>query len=95
LQILEQIERKSLDKLKDLIGGFSRDAASNDIQDDSGDIEINKTHRGARGNNKDSNNYSQSYSARNNKNKKSTLDKIVTTTATVSNSSIFVPSIDR
>jgi hypothetical protein len=31
--MLERIKKKSLDKLEDLIGGFSRDAISNNILD--------------------------------------------------------------
>jgi hypothetical protein len=95
LQMLEQIEGKSLDELEDLMGGFSRDAAGDDIQDDSGDIEIDETHRGARGGGEGSDDYSQPCSARVDRDRESTLDEIVTTTATASSGSIFVPSIDR
>src|SRR6266487_1815577 len=37
LKMLEQIKGKSLDELEDLMGGFSRDLAGDDIQDDSAD----------------------------------------------------------
>jgi hypothetical protein len=38
LEMLEQIRGKSLDELEDLMGGFSRDYAGDDVQDDAIDI---------------------------------------------------------
>ena len=59
LKILEQIKKKSLDELEELIGGFSQDATSNNIQDNTLDTSGNNISASAIG---DSNNYSQSHS---------------------------------
>jgi len=47
--MLEQIKKKSLDELEELMGGFSRDAAGDNIQDDTSDASGDDIGAGATG----------------------------------------------
>ena len=108
LKMLEQIKGKSLDELEDLIGRFSQDLASDDIQDDSADdVGGDGVGRGARNDGKESGHPNQPRSANTGTsiaalartsgddiNRESTFDDIVTTTVTVSSRSLFVPLIN-
>jgi hypothetical protein len=90
-----------LDELEDLMGGFSRDAAGDNIQDDASGDEIGA---GAAG---DSDNYGQSCSAGTGKSimaafgrrpvddggRESVFSESVSTSITISSGSIFVPSL--
>jgi hypothetical protein len=84
--MLEQIKGKSLNKLEDLMGGFSWDLVINNVQDNNRDVGGDNSSSGVRSNSGDSNNYSQPYSA-------STSG--CTTAITVSSGSVFMPSVDR
>jgi hypothetical protein len=56
--MLEQIKGKSLNKLEDLIGGFSWDLIVNNVQDNNRDVRGNNSSSRVRSNSGDSNNYS-------------------------------------
>ena len=103
LKMLEQIKKKSLDELEDLMSGFSRDAAGDDIQGDISTVSSDETSTGATG----GDDHSQSRSAGttlgrgimaafgrrigDDGGRESKLDGRVTT-ITVSSGSVFVPS---
>ena len=98
LKMLEQIKKKSLDELEDLMGGFSRDAAGDDIQGDASD---------ASGDEIGANDHSQSRSAGtrrsimaafgrrpvHNGGRESVSNESISTTGTISSGSVFVPSL--
>ncbi|KAN0108918.1 hypothetical protein V8E51_008660 [Hyaloscypha variabilis] len=97
--MLEQIKKKSLDELEDLIGGFSRDAAGDDIQDDPSDASGGEIGAGAVG---DGDDRSQSRSAgtsrsiitvHDDRGRESVSRESASTPVTMSSGSIFVPSI--
>ncbi|KAN0090652.1 hypothetical protein V8E51_013788 [Hyaloscypha variabilis] len=97
--ILEQIKKKSLDELEDLMGGFSRDAAGDDIQDDPSDASGGEIGAGAVG---DGDDRSQSRSAGTSRSiitvhddggRESVSRESASTPVTMSSGSIFVPSI--
>ncbi len=99
LKMLEQIKRKSLDELEDLMGGFSRDAAGDDIQDDPSDASGSEIGASTIG---DSDDRSQSRSAgtsrsiiaaHNNGGRENVSRESVSTPVTISSGSIFVPSL--
>ncbi|KAN0095005.1 hypothetical protein V8E51_015716 [Hyaloscypha variabilis] len=99
LKMLEQIKKKSLDELEDLMGGFSRDAAGDDIQDDPSDASGGEIGAGAVG---DGDDRSQSRSAGTSRSiitvhddggRESVSRESASTPVTMSSGSIFVPSI--
>jgi len=104
LKMLEQIKKKSLDELEELMGGFSRDAAGDNIQDDTSDASGDDIGAGAAG---DGDDHSQSRSAGtrrsimaafgrrpgDNEGRESVFDETVSITVTISSGSVFVPSI--
>jgi hypothetical protein len=104
LKILEQIKKKSLDELEELMGGFSRDAAGDDIQDDASDASGDNIAAGATG---DGDDHSQSRSAGtgrsimaafgrrpvNDEGRESVFSESVSTSITISSGSVFVPSV--
>ena len=99
LKMLEQIKRKSLDELEDLIGGFSRDAAGDDLQDDPSDASGGEIGAGAVG---DGDDRSQSRSAGTSRSiiavhddggRENVSRESVSTPVTISSGSIFVPSL--
>ncbi|KAN0103560.1 hypothetical protein V8E51_011873 [Hyaloscypha variabilis] len=99
LRMLEQIKKKSLDELEDLMGGFSRDAAGDDIQDDPSDASGGEIGAGAVG---DGDDRSQSRSAGTSRSiitvhddggRESVSRESASTPVTMSSGSIFVPSI--
>jgi hypothetical protein len=99
--MLEQIKKKSLNELKDLMGGFSQDAAGNNSQDNASGDEIGASVTG------DSDDHSQSRSASTSKSimatfarrpvndggRESVFNESVSTFITISNGSSFVPSL--
>jgi hypothetical protein len=105
LKMLEQIKKKSLDELEDLMGGFSRDAVGDDIQDDTLNGSGDEISAGSMGNNRgggDDNGQSRSASRSimaafgrrpgDDEGRESIFDETVSTTVTVSSGSVFVPS---
>jgi hypothetical protein len=107
LKMLEQTKNKSLDELEDLMGGFSREYADDDTQDDSSDVGSDelRAKAGVDERDVDIDSHRQSRSAgtgrsimaafarisNNERSRWSELDESVTA-ITVSSGSVFMPS---
>lgn len=101
--MLERIKKKSLDELEDLMGGFSRDAAGNNFQDDSSGASGDEISAGAGG----GDDHSQSRSVSTGRSimaafgrrrvddggQESVFSESVSTSVTISSGSVFVPSL--